>query len=240
MVGYKDLDKTPRRGRPVTARQLPAGTHPKCPSCDRYKCVDDVDWLPHHGGKRGTQGRANGGDHCCAECRDGTGTHGKYCHAIYKNEERLRAGAAPEGAGEAKEVEIAGVEMTERPVLAGVVLRVDAPPPADDELVLPPGIKACPACGMLLEKISGDNQMMCGCEAKPAGGTYRKALAGGGCGSRLRPHVRLRDAPAPRLRRAGRARERAAGPLRAALALMAAKLTATLPDLSRRGPRRII
>ena len=24
--------------------------------------------------------------------------------------------------------------------------------------------------------------MMCGCEAKPAGGTYRKALAGGGCG----------------------------------------------------------
>ena len=72
--------------------------------------------------------------------------------------------------------------MTERPALAGVVLRVDAPPPADDELVLPPGIKACPACGMLLEKISGDNQMMCGCEAKPAGGTYRKALAGGGCG----------------------------------------------------------
>ena len=168
--------------RGAAPRAPPVARRSKCPSCDRYKCVDDVDWLPHHGGKRGTQGRANGGDHCCAECRDGAGTHGKYCHAIYKNEERLRAGAAPEGAGEAKDVEIAGVEMTERPALAGVVLRVDAPPPADDELVLPPGIKACPACGMLLEKISGDNQMMCGCEAKPAGGTYRKALAGGGCG----------------------------------------------------------
>ena len=35
---------------------------------------------------------------------------------------------------------------------------------------------------MLLEKISGDDTMMCGCEAKPAGGNYRKALAGGGCG----------------------------------------------------------
>ena len=35
---------------------------------------------------------------------------------------------------------------------------------------------------MLVEKISGDNQMMCGCEARPAGGTYEKALAAGGCG----------------------------------------------------------
>ena len=47
---------------------------------------------------------------------------------------------------------------------------------------LPPGIKACPACGMLIEKIDGDHQVMCGCEARPAGGTYQKAIAGGGCG----------------------------------------------------------
>lgn len=47
---------------------------------------------------------------------------------------------------------------------------------------LPPGIKACPACGMLIEKIDGNEEVMCGCEAKPAGGTYEKAIQGGGCG----------------------------------------------------------
>lgn len=47
---------------------------------------------------------------------------------------------------------------------------------------LPPNIKACPACGMLMEKLDGDDNMMCGCEAKAAGGNYEKALAGGGCG----------------------------------------------------------
>ena len=47
---------------------------------------------------------------------------------------------------------------------------------------LPPGIKACPACGMLMEKVSGDNSMMCGCEARAAGGTFEKAWAAGGCG----------------------------------------------------------
>ena len=57
-----------------------------------------------------------------------------------------------------------------------------APPPSPPRLQLPDSIKACPACGMLMEKISGDDTMMCGCEAKPAGGNYRKALAGGGCG----------------------------------------------------------
>jgi len=31
----------------------------------------------------------------------------------------------------------------------------------------------CPACGVVMEKISGDNSMMCGCEAKPAGGTMQ-------------------------------------------------------------------
>ena len=54
--------------------------------------------------------------------------------------------------------------------------------PVAPALVLPPGIKPCPACGMLLEKISGDSTMMCGCEARPAGGTTAKAIAGGGCG----------------------------------------------------------
>ena len=54
--------------------------------------------------------------------------------------------------------------------------------PLAPALVLPPGIKPCPACGMLLEKISGDSTMMCGCEARPAGGTTAKAIAGGGCG----------------------------------------------------------
>ena len=38
----------------------------------------------------------------------------------------------------------------------------------------------CPACGMLLEKIDGDEKMMCGCEARVAGGTTDKALRGGG------------------------------------------------------------
>jgi len=59
---------------------------------------------------------------------------------------------------------------------AGVVAAEEPP------LQLPPGIKACPACGMLIEKIDGDDNVMCGCEAKAAGGTYEKALKGGGCG----------------------------------------------------------
>ena len=37
-----------------------------------------------------------------------------------------------------------------------------APPLPQFEL--PPNIKQCPACGMLLEKVGGDNTMMCGCE----------------------------------------------------------------------------
>ena len=40
----------------------------------------------------------------------------------------------------------------------------------------------CPACGFVIIKNGGDDQMMCGCEAKPAGGTMQKALQGGGCG----------------------------------------------------------
>ena len=52
----------------------------------------------------------------------------------------------------------------------------------EEVLELPPGIKACPACGILLEKVSGDSSMMCGCEARAAGGTTEKAIAGGGCG----------------------------------------------------------
>lgn len=33
-------------------------------------------------------------------------------------------------------------------------------------LQLPPGIKACPACGMLIEKVGGDDNVMCGCEVR--------------------------------------------------------------------------
>lgn len=40
----------------------------------------------------------------------------------------------------------------------------------------------CPACGVVIMKASGDDTMMCGCEARPAGGTMDKALRGGGCG----------------------------------------------------------
>ena len=53
-----------------------------------------------------------------------------------------------------------------------------------DDLLAALGDEAttCPACGNIIIKNGGDNQMMCGCEAKPAGGTMEKALAGGGCG----------------------------------------------------------
>jgi len=42
--------------------------------------------------------------------------------------------------------------------------------------------KQCPACGFIIERVSGDHQMMCGCEGRPAGGTMEKALRNGGCG----------------------------------------------------------
>ena len=38
------------------------------------------------------------------------------------------------------------------------------------------------ACGTVIVKNGGDNNMMCGCEAEAAGGTMAKTLAGGGCG----------------------------------------------------------
>lgn len=53
---------------------------------------------------------------------------------------------------------------------------------SEADVQLPDSIRACPACGLLMEKISGDDTMMCGCEARPAGGTYERALANGGCG----------------------------------------------------------
>ena len=37
----------------------------------------------------------------------------------------------------------------------------------------------CPACNIIIEKIGGDDNMMCGCEARAAGGNMKKALAGG-------------------------------------------------------------
>ena len=51
-----------------------------------------------------------------------------------------------------------------------------------ETLELPPNMKQCPGCGIIIEKISGDNTMMCGCEGRPAGGTMEKALRNGGCG----------------------------------------------------------
>ena len=42
--------------------------------------------------------------------------------------------------------------------------------------------KQCPACGMVISKMGGNHEVMCGCEAKAAGGTMAKALAAGGCG----------------------------------------------------------
>jgi len=73
-----------------------------------------------------------------------------------------------------------------RPAAPAARAAAAAPPPSrgveEEVLVLPDNIKPCPACGMLLEKISGDDTMMCGCEGRPAGGTLEKALAAGGCG----------------------------------------------------------
>ncbi len=46
----------------------------------------------------------------------------------------------------------------------------------------PEHAKQCPACGTVIMKYDGDNTMMCGCEARPAGGTMAKALLAGGCG----------------------------------------------------------
>ena len=55
--------------------------------------------------------------------------------------------------------------------------------PEPEEIIqLPDGIKQSPCCGILVQRISGSAEMMCGCEAKPAGGTLFKALRGGGCG----------------------------------------------------------
>ena len=35
---------------------------------------------------------------------------------------------------------------------------------------------------MLIERAGGNELMMCGCEARPAGGTLEKAWRNGGCG----------------------------------------------------------
>ena len=165
----------------MTARQLPPGTHPKCrrDGCDRYKCVDECGpALPHHG-KKGTQGRSEGGDYCCRGCRNG-GPHDAFCHPIMKSEELARLGVPPE-----KRAALEAESNLAATAATAATARPERPPPAPPQrapLQLPPGIKACPACGMLVEKVGGDDQMMCGCEARVAGGTYAKALAAGGCG----------------------------------------------------------
>lgn len=76
---------------------------------------------------------------------------------------------------------VANIDASARPGGSGSALP-PLPQRHPSPLELPDNIKQCPACGMLIEKISGDHQVMCGCEARPAGGTYQKALAGGGCG----------------------------------------------------------
>eukprot|EP00930_Biecheleria_cincta_P039180 TRINITY_DN26953_c0_g2_i1.p1 TRINITY_DN26953_c0_g2~~TRINITY_DN26953_c0_g2_i1.p1 ORF type:complete len:503 (-),score=53.73 TRINITY_DN26953_c0_g2_i1:169-1677(-) len=43
-------------------------------------------------------------------------------------------------------------------------------------------LRSCPACGIYIENIDGGEAMMCGCESRRSGGTYEKAIAGGGCG----------------------------------------------------------
>jgi len=52
----------------------------------------------------------------------------------------------------------------------------------NNDMMLPENMKRCPACNILIEKVSGNDQMMCGCESRPAGGTLEKAINGGGCG----------------------------------------------------------
>ena len=79
--GYKDLDGSKKRGRPVTARQL--ANHPKCarPECTYYCSTDGM--KTKHVPNGSTCGRNNGGRYCCAECRDGGGKkHGIFCHKI--------------------------------------------------------------------------------------------------------------------------------------------------------------
>ena len=49
-------------------------------------------------------------------------------------------------------------------------------------ILLPANMQQCPACSIIIEKIDGDNTMMCGCEGRPAGGNMEKAIRNGGCG----------------------------------------------------------
>lgn len=81
--GWKDLDDSHKKGRPVTALQLKGKFHPKCarPECNRFKSVDRCGpGLPFHNGE-GTQGKNNGGEYCCDGCaRDGS--HSVFCHNI--------------------------------------------------------------------------------------------------------------------------------------------------------------
>ena len=51
----------------------------------------------------------------------------------------------------------------------------------EPNLRLPPGMKQCPACNIIIEKAGGDDNILCGCEAKAAGGdSVRIFVSAGG------------------------------------------------------------
>ena len=81
--GFKDVDGTHIRGRPMTARQLkPKNSHPKCarPECNYFKCTDGMR-LGHHNAAPSNK-NSNGGEYCCDCCRSGRKNHSAQCHKI--------------------------------------------------------------------------------------------------------------------------------------------------------------
>ena len=50
------------------------------------------------------------------------------------------------------------------------------------DMLLPPTMKRCPGCGIIIEKIGVGDAIICGCEPRSKGGDEQKALKNGGCG----------------------------------------------------------
>ena len=59
--------------------------------------------------------------------------------------------------------------------------------------MLPPNMVQCPACNIIIEKASGDDDMFCGTSGRADKGTYEKALRGGGCGYEFHFKTRKRN-----------------------------------------------